>query len=119
MEYCTSDVDILRRSCLEFRDIFIKETDLDPFLTSLTIASACNKVFRKHYLKKNIIGIIPHGGYRRSDKQSIIAIKWLKWISHSEGVQIRHAKNEGEVKIGTYKVDGLSGNTIYEFHGCL
>ena len=37
--YCRSDVEILRRCCMEFRDLFHNVTDIDPFRT-LTIASA-------------------------------------------------------------------------------
>lgn len=48
-EYCRSDVDILRRSCLEFRRLFIQTTDVDPFAKCITIASACNLVFRKNF----------------------------------------------------------------------
>ena len=41
LAYCRSDVDILRRCCLEFRKLFHDVTDIDPFRT-LTIASACH-----------------------------------------------------------------------------
>jgi len=120
LTYCESDVDILRKCSLKFRDLFIDETGLDPFEKSCTIAGACNRVYRTHYLEPNTIGIVPHGGYRRSDKQSIKAIKWLKWLSHSQNIYIRHAKNDinGELQVGPYKVDGVSGTTVYEFHGC-
>jgi hypothetical protein len=94
------------------------QTGIDPFAKAMTIASACNKVFRALYLKPNTIGLIPHGGYNRAEKQSIIAIKWLKWISHTEQIDIRHAKNMGEQKVGQYKVDGIHQQTVYEFNGC-
>ena len=50
--YCCSDVDILRRCCLEFRDLFHNVTDIDPF-TTLTIASACHLMCRTNYLPKD------------------------------------------------------------------
>ena len=50
LAYCRSDVDILRRCWLEFRELLSTITDLDPFEKCLTIASACNMVFRTHYL---------------------------------------------------------------------
>lgn len=98
--------------------MFVAETGMNPFETSLTIASACNRVFRSNYLEEETIGIVPHGGYSRAEKQSIKAIKWLKWVSHSEKIQIRHARNMGEQKILTYKVDGIHKSTVYEFYGC-
>ena len=45
LTYCCSDVDILRCCCLEFRELFRDVTDIDPFKSCLTIASACNVVF--------------------------------------------------------------------------
>jgi hypothetical protein len=47
LSYCRSDVDILRRCCLEFRELFRDVTDIDPFEKCLTIASACNLVFER------------------------------------------------------------------------
>ena len=75
MEYCRSDVDILRRCCLKFRTLFRKECGLDPFLHSFTIAAACNKVYRHRFLKPNTIGIVPPGGYRVKIRQSNMAFK--------------------------------------------
>jgi len=93
---------------------------VDPFLTSLTIASACNRVFRRNFLKSRTIGIVPHGGYNRKENQSVIALKWLKWLAETEKIRIRHKLNGGEVKIGWCKVDGLEEETkmVYEFQGC-
>lgn len=118
IKYCKSDVDVLMKSCLKFRDMFIEETTVDPFENSLTIASACNRVYRKLFLKRNTIGVIPVNNYHPCDNQSAVAIKWLKWVSETEKIDIRHKLNGGEIKIGNYKVDGQSGNTVYEFHGC-
>ena len=60
--YCRSDIDILRRCCLEFRELFHNVTDIDPF-TTLTIASACHLLYRTKYLPKDTIAIIPPLGY--------------------------------------------------------
>ena len=54
LSYCRSDVDILRRCCLEFRELFRDITNIDPFEKCLTIASACNLVFRTNFLKEGI-----------------------------------------------------------------
>ncbi len=59
--YCQSDVDILQNACMAFRKMMMKEQGVDPFPVSLTIASACNHIFRKNYLRENTIGIIPNG----------------------------------------------------------
>ena len=62
LTYCRSDVDILRRCCLEFRELFHDVTDIDPF-RAVTIASACHMVYRSKYLSKDTIAIIPPMGY--------------------------------------------------------
>ena len=77
LRYCQSDVDILHRCCLEFRELFHHVTNVDPFAQCLTIASACNLVFCKTFLRKNTIAIIPPQGYKPENKQSIIALKML------------------------------------------
>ena len=58
-----------------------------------------------------------------ADKQSIMAIKYLKWLEHSEGVHIQHAGNAREQRFGQYKVDGyipaVNGGCpkVIEFNG--
>ncbi|CAH2018663.1 unnamed protein product [Acanthoscelides obtectus] len=57
VEYCISDVEILTQACLKFRDLMKTETTVDPFQESTTIASCCNKVFRRNFLKPETIGL--------------------------------------------------------------
>ena len=58
IKYCLSDVNILRRGCLKFRDIFMKMTSwddregFDNFKRYITIASVCNLVFRSLFLER-------------------------------------------------------------------
>ncbi|XP_033221231.1 probable DNA polymerase [Belonocnema kinseyi] len=66
--YCINDVDILRKACLAFRALFLKVANVDPFIESIIIASACSKVFRTNDLKADQIGVIPNDGYRRADR---------------------------------------------------
>ena len=47
--YCISDVDILRRSCELFRDLFIEVANIDPFRYT-TIASVCMAIFKADYI---------------------------------------------------------------------
>lgn len=56
LEYCIDDVKVLSTCGMKFRDIFMDISAVDPFSTSLTIASACNRVFRRNFLKENTIG---------------------------------------------------------------
>ncbi|XP_041479156.1 uncharacterized protein LOC121426824 isoform X1 [Lytechinus variegatus] len=125
LEYCQSDCQILMEGCMSFRKLFMAITkNIDPF-GSITIAAACNVVFRTHFLEVDTIGLIPQHGYKSKERHSLAALKWLKWVSHKEGIRLQHARNGGEFKIGRYRVDGyhVDSKTVYEFlgdlwHGC-
>ena len=79
LAYCRSDVDILLRCCLEFRELFHDVTDIDPF-TTLTIGSACHLVYRTNYLPNDTIAIIPPMGYCPKNNQSLFAHKCFSFI---------------------------------------
>ena len=130
LKYCRSDVDSLRKGCLTFRNMFMDVTckgelqEIDPFESCITIASACNLVFRRNFLDNESIGIIPANRYTSEHRQSIKALKGLKYVSERDEINILHSRNRGEKQIGSYKVDGYreteTGDhmyTFYEFHG--
>ena len=51
-DYCRSDVDILRRACMTYRDLLMLVTEgVDPF-TFVSAASVCMGVFRSRFLKE-------------------------------------------------------------------
>ncbi|XP_049826243.1 uncharacterized protein LOC126266384 [Aethina tumida] len=89
--YCKSDVEILMRACLSFRSMLLNECKVCPFTEATTIASACNKVFARNYLEADTIAVIPRGGYRMADNQSVIALQWLLWEENVRGITIHHA----------------------------
>ncbi|CAH0553368.1 unnamed protein product [Brassicogethes aeneus] len=101
--------------------ISLKEaTKIDPFQEATTIASVCNKVFRRNFLEPNTIGIIPTDGYRMKDKSSQIALKWLCW-QESLFPGLKHGGNSQEVRLKeNLLVDGFCAitNTVFEFDGC-
>ena len=90
-EYCKSDVDILKRGCMKFRELFIQIANIDPF-QYITIASECQAIYRSEFLPENTIGICDEAQF---DTYYVKAIKWLKYISQKENIYIRHACNEG------------------------
>ena len=119
IKYCRSDVDIMRKCCLLYREMFRKETDIDPFNKSLTIASYCQEVYRTNFLKKDTIAVFQPDRQLRI-KQSNVAVKWLSYISEKEDLCIQHVRNGGEKRFGDYSLDGYCEETYtaYEFQGC-
>ncbi len=124
LAYCRDDVLILRKCCELFRELYFQETTVDPF-RCVTIASACNLVFRKLFLLPRTIAIIPPNGYMGNTRQSQEALRWLHWMEHSSGRPIRHIRNGGEVTVVTargqrLKLDGAYAGTTegLEFAGC-
>ena len=119
IKYCRSDVDIMRKCCLLYREMFRKETDIDPFNKSLTIASYCQEVYRTNFLKKDTIAVFQPDRQLKI-KQSNVAVKWLSYISEKEDLCIQHVRNGGEKQFGDYSLDGYceETHTAYEFQGC-
>ena len=119
IKYCRSDVDILRKCCLLYREMFRKETDIDPFNKALSIASYCQEVYRTNFLKKDTIAIFYHDRQLKI-KQSNVAVKWLSYISEKEDLCIQHVRNGGEKRFMDYSLDGYceETHTAYEFQGC-
>ena len=119
LEYCRSDVDILRRGIMKLREDFIQLENIDP-LRYITIASVCMTIYRSNYMSKKTIAIVPE--YAKTDNFSKMSIIWLNYMSN--GCNIKHALNGSEKKLTignkTYKVDGFceETNTVYEFYGC-
>ena len=118
LKYCVSDVDILQRCCGSFRTLFVRYTNLEPFTRSFTIAGACNRVYRTHYLNEGEVGLTPPEGYFKGQGSSI-ALCWLMHTSRESGLRISHCGNEGEQRVCGRYVDGLGEDgTVYFFHGC-
>ena len=133
--YCESDVKLLKAGCQKFREEFKQKAEFDPMEKCVTIASACNRFWRKKLVPKNKIASEPPRGWHGSrSNQSVKALKWLAWQEHqlrqqhpATGDRIRTVRNGGEVRVlDRYLVDGFDPcdptthrPTVYEFHGCL
>ena len=58
---------------------------------------------------------------KESSETYLLAMKWLNFVQHKEGIYIQHAFNsKQEKRIPPYRVDGYcpSLNTVYELNGC-
>jgi len=125
--YCESDVKLLKAGCQKFRQEFEQKADFDPMEKCVTIASACNRFWRKKLVPLNTIASRPPRGWHGArSNQSVKALKWLAWQEHSlqhtdQGDRIRTVRNGGEIRLANHLVDGYNPTTqtVYEFHGCL
>ncbi|KMQ82024.1 putative dna polymerase-like protein, partial [Lasius niger] len=117
LAYCRSDVDILRRASLNFRQLFMEIAGVDPFCY-ITIASACMAAYRSKHIPSGKIGMVPVTGYVNKTRNSPDALRWLDFVACTQNIQIQHALNgTGEVKIAGYSVDGFcqATKTIYQY----
>ena len=119
IKYCRSDVDILAKCCLLYREMFKEETGIDPFDKALTIASYSMQVYCTKFLQKDNIAIFSHARQLKQ-KQSHEAHQWLSYTAEKEDIRIQHVRNGGEKRVGNYSLDGYcqETNTAYEYQGC-
>jgi hypothetical protein len=105
MDYCISDVALLREGCIRFRNLFlsITQNEMDPF-QYLTIASVCLQVYLRFYYPEKTIARLPLITDRLAERS------WLAHIAQEKQVSIR-------------PFTGMSGidehGQVYRFRYCL
>ena len=126
IDYCISDVTILRGACQAFRKLFNDLVSFDPMFHCMTLSAACMAAYRKNFMPLNKISIVPPGGYHGRGKQSHIALEWLDYESHKLGKKIQTILNDREQSVLGRQVDGYielnlpNGaleRRIYQFQG--
>jgi hypothetical protein len=107
-EYCRNDTEILLQALLAFRRIFINEVTngADPLPMSPTLASLCMNIYKSMFMPKDEIALVPERGYERSDRASVLAIRYLEFRALRENIHIQHAGNGREHPYKGYKLDG-------------
>ena len=123
-KYCRSDVDILRRACLQFRKLLIEATDVDPF-QYVTIASVCMGIFKVMCLEERFEVVLstPKGGETntipailgQTGWKCFINGKWerLKDTGYSVKTKTRVGTNIAQVPSGGYvQRDNFSKDSI-------
>ena len=132
IDYCMSDVALLKSGCEAFQKEFQQQAGFNPMAHCITIASACNMYWRKNHLTPNTIAVEPLRGWRGAQvNQSLKALQWLYFQESqipkqgASAERIKHIRNGGEQTVRTasklYFVDGYDEQTrtVYEFNGCL
>ena len=126
IEYCVSDVTILRQGVQAFRNLFAQLSGFDPLFNCISLSSACMALYRRNFLPEHKIGIVPPGGYHGRGKQSHIALRWLDFESHKLGQKIKTIYTDREVSVlgrrvdGYVEIPGADGSLerhVFQFHG--
>ena len=127
LEYCESDVKLLKEGCLIFAKDFEKECGFNSLKENITIASAWHNFWRNNQMIPYSIAVEPpHGWGGIKPAQSKIGFQWLHVQDQKlGGNRIKHAANGGEQTLileswGKVRVDGYDPikKTVFEFHGC-
>ena len=132
IEFCKSDVALLKGGCEAFQQEFKRHAGFNPMAKCITIASACILYWRTHHLTPDTIAVEPIGGWQGAKgNQSLKALQWLYYQEHqipeqwASADRIRHVRNGGEqsvrINVDSYFADGHASltRTVCEFHGCL
>lgn len=133
IRYCTNDVAILREGCLKFMKIILDIGDVNPFLECVTLPQLSLTVYRKNFMKRNMLGKIPENNYHMNSTQSRLCKRWLTYLNYfkcKETMQKYFIKSEVKLPdLNRFIVDGFCKNypfdksksikgTIFEAFGC-
>ena len=106
MEYCISDVDILRKCMIKFRQMYLDIADIDP-LKYITIAGVCMAIFRGNYIVEDYIYMDKEEKSMRFDE--FIEDKKIAIFNKEESDWIRQAFTGGRTNacklLYTFKED--------------
>ena len=93
-DYCWSDVVLLAEGCMRFsrlsRDsskMNAADRGFDPLVNCLTLASACNALYRRNFMPKDTIATLPACGYNPKANLSKACELWLKYFSESNNIE--------------------------------
>lgn len=101
VKYCINDVDIEREAALKFRALLIKMADVDPFVVAGTLAKLALHIYRLHHLPRDTMVNAPEGGFRRHERQSAIALKYMRLFEEQHDVQVQTRNwSVGEARVG-------------------
>lgn len=131
--YCFTDVIVLSEIIAKFVDFMTSISPLNPFYSSLSLASYCLNVFLSTFFPgADSTGELPIAIYSDDNssvaatrENSALALKYLSWLNHeklsAKTEKILTASNRSsEARILNKKVDGFAvqSKRVYEIFGC-
>ena len=83
IDYCKSDVALLKAGCEAFQREFQSQAGINPMEKCMIIASACNLYWRKHHPPPNTIAVEPVSCWQGPHfNHSLKALQWLYYQEH-------------------------------------
>ncbi len=106
--YCTDDVEVLKRACIQFQENIFDKVQIDPF-SSITIASFCQKMYLTHFYDGSM------AQFSNEKTTSKIGNAWLAYQEEKYSINL-----DREHILGDFIVDGYDKDykIAYEFLGC-
>jgi hypothetical protein len=99
-DYCWSDVMLLTEGCMRYSRLSRESSKLneadegfDPLVHCMTLASACNTLYRRNYMPKNKIAVLPACGFNPKSNMSRASELWLKYYSERNNLTSKIFKN--------------------------
>lgn len=125
IKYCTNDVTILRLGCLHFMREILNLADINPFFQCVTLAQLSLTIYRKRFMPKDTLGIVPPDNFHSNTNQSKICRKWLTYLNFFQPqtlaqqsmIRAEHRLPEG-IYVDGYHESSDGVKTVYEFSGC-
>lgn len=78
IEYCANDVRILTEATLQYRQQFLQEIGIEPFVAANTCAGLALNTYRSCHLQRDTMVHSPEGGLHRGFKASNIALRYIR-----------------------------------------
>lgn len=111
VEYCESDVFLLRAGAMRLRELFIGNTGIDPF-GNVTIASTCMAIFRTNFLQPGVlvrdVPKVEHSTF------STWRIEWCTYMAEQRGEVLTLPDPSAVDGVAYGFVDGVK-TSVYHF----
>lgn len=121
LDYCISDVKILRTGIMRFIDFFKKCLKLNPVLEAVTLTSAVMLGYRLCFMPERTLGIVPNNNYCTNKNQSKIGRMWIEYMTRKYGqIQVEYKLPNVGVYVDGYCIDktGRTPGIVFEMLGC-
>lgn len=134
IKYCVNDTTILRQACLKYYKMILDLADINPYLECISLSQLSLTIFRKKFMKRNTLGIIPDNEYHMNTTQSKGCRRWLTYLNYFKCEEteekyfitpemklpeLNRIVVDGFCKNYPFEKNKSSFGTVFEFWGCM